>query len=71
LDLRRKYRRFTDRRCGICWFLIHNGFGNMAYMLSCGLPCLRRRGAQKEGFHNIFEEKREGANRNRQEVTLK
>ena len=41
-------------------------------MLSCGLPCLRRKGAQeKEGFHNIFEEKREGANRNRQDVTLK
>jgi hypothetical protein len=52
--------------------LIYNGFGNMAYMLSCGLPCLRCKGAQeKEGFHNIFEEKREGANRNRQEVTLK
>ena len=41
--------------------LTHNGFGNMAYMLSCGLPCVRRKGAQeKEGFHNIFEEKREG-----------
>jgi hypothetical protein len=52
--------RFTDRRCGICWFLIHNGFGNMAYILFCGLPCLRRKGAQeKEGFHNTFEEKKQ------------
>jgi hypothetical protein len=38
----------------------------MAYILFCGLPCLRRKGAQeKEGFHNIFEEK-EGRGKSKQ-----
>jgi len=38
----------------LCWFLIHNGFGNMAYMLSCGLPCLRRKGAMRRKASTIL-----------------
>jgi hypothetical protein len=46
---------------------LYIGFGKMAYILSCGLPYLRCKGAlEKEGFHNTFEEKE-----NSQDVTLK
>jgi hypothetical protein len=38
--------------------LICYGFGNMAYMLFCGLPCLRsKEHKSREGFHTAFEGK--------------
>jgi len=43
-------------------------FGNMAYMLFCGLLCLRsKEHRRREGLHAAFEgERGKGANRNRQ-----
>jgi hypothetical protein len=41
------------------WFLICFVFGNMPYMLFCGLSCLREHtsAGEGEGFHTTFGEK--------------
>jgi hypothetical protein len=54
-------------------FLMCYVFGNMPYMLFCGLLCLRSKGARRrEGFHTTFEgERMKGTNQNRQRVKLK